>query len=124
MCTVNNLNHIMNDVINDAISVGFPVSIHLDRHIHIDKNTYDRVGACYRYRFPERYEIHLSEATLRARCTEIKNIIAHEVLHTHFLTMEHNLMWQMYCDLMKDKFGYNIQVKYSWHNILNNRKGV
>ena len=118
MGVVHNLNNIMNDVINDAISVGFPIPISLDRNIYIDKNTYDRVGACYRYRLPERYEIHLSEATLRARDTEIKNIIAHEVLHTHFLTMEHNLMWKMYCNLMNNKFGYDIQVKYSWHKIL------
>jgi hypothetical protein len=112
------LNYLLHNVINDAISVGFPVPDCLERKIYIDQKTYDRVGACYKYQFPEKYEVHLSEDTLRARKNEIKNIIAHEVLHTHFLTMEHNVIWQMYCNLMNNKLGYNIQVKYSWYKIL------
>lgn len=115
---MDDLLNMLNNVINDAIVVGFPISNNIERKIYIDKKRYDRVGACYRYRFPERYEIHLSEATLRAKQNEIKNIIAHEVLHTNFLTSDHNFIWKMYCDLMSDKFGYNIQVKYSWHKIL------
>lgn len=113
-----NLNCILNDVINDAISIGFPVPDCLDRRIYIDKKTYDRVGACYRYRFPTKYEVHLSENTLKAKKSAIKNIVAHEVLHTHFLTMEHNEIWKMYCNLMNSKLGYNIQIKYSWCAIL------
>lgn len=113
-----NIDYVLHNVINDAISVGFPVPNCLERKIYIDKKTYNRVGACYRYKFPERYEIHLSEDALRAKENEIKNIVAHEVLHTNFLTMEHNLLWKMYCDCMRDKFGYNIQIKYSWHKIL------
>ena len=113
-----NLNNILQDVIKDVASIGFPLSKNLDNNIYIDKNRYDRVGACYRYKFPERYQIHLSEDTLMAKENEVKNIIAHEVLHSNFLTMEHNYIWEMYCKRMHDKFGYNIQVKYSWHKIL------
>lgn len=109
---------ILNDVINDANHIGFPVPNSLERKVHIDKKTYDRVGACYRYRYPEKYEIHLSERTLMANKREIKNIIAHEVLHTNFLTMEHNIFWQTYCDLMCKKLGYDIKVKYYWHDII------
>ena len=116
--TMSNLIIMLDEVIKDAINVGFPVPTNLERTIYIDKKTYDRVGACYRYKFPERYEIHLSEDTLRAREQEIKNIIAHEVLHANFLTGNHNEIWQMYCKFMCDKFGYHIQVKYSWHKIL------
>lgn len=115
---MNNLNQLLNDVIKDAKDVGFPISENLERKIYIDKQTYDRVGACYRYRFPERYEIHLSEDTLKAKPKEIKNIIAHEVLHSNWLTMEHNIFWKTYGDCMHKKFGYNIQTKYSWHQIL------
>ena len=115
---MDDLNKILVEVINDAISIGFPVPDSLERKIYIDKATYDRVGACYRYRLPEKYEVHLSEKTLLAKEIEIKNIIAHEVLHTHFLTANHNWIWKMYCDIMHDKLGYNIQTKYSWHKIL------
>lgn len=118
MLAINDLNTMLSFVITDAISIGFPVPDSLDRRIHIDKNTYDRVGACYRYVFPERYEIHLSEATTMAKQNEIKNIIAHEVIHAHFLTMEHNYLWQMYQYRMNNHLGYNIQLKYSWSKII------
>lgn len=113
-----NLNNMLNEVINDAISVGFPISKSLERKIYIDKQRYDRVGACYRYPYPERYEIHLSEDVTRANVNDIKNIIAHEVLHSYFLSMDHGYMWSMYQNLMNTKCKYNIQVKYSWCEIL------
>lgn len=113
------LNKMLNDIINDAISIGFPVSPSLERKIHIDQNRYDRVGACYRYTtYPERYEIHLSAMTIKAKENELRNIIAHEVLHSCFLSMEHNNIWTLYKNLMNAKLGYNIQIKYSWHKIL------
>lgn len=117
---MNKFNYMLIEVINDATSIGFPISRNLDKTIYIDKGIYDRVAACYRYVVPEKYEIHLSELTLQAKKNEIKNIIAHEVLHSHFLTMEHNEFWKMYCARMNQKFGYEIQEKYSWHKILNN----
>ena len=115
---MSNLCDMLNIVINDAMDIGFPISDNLERNIYIDKKTYDRVGACYRYRFPERYEIHLSEYTLKAKENEIKNIIAHEVLHANFLTMKHNTLWKMYCERMNGKFGYDIKITYSWHEII------
>lgn len=115
---MDNLDRILKDVINDTISVGFPAPDCLERKIFIDKKTYHRVGACYRYVYPEKYEIHLSEDTLSATKYDIKNIIAHEVLHASFFTIDHNAIWKMYCDMMHAKLGYNIQVKYSWHKIL------
>lgn len=112
------LNSLLNDVINDAINIGFPVQNNLQRHVYVDKRQYDRVGACYRYKFPEKYEIHLSENTTKAKTHEIKNIIAHEVLHANFLTMEHNNFWHLYCNRMNEKLGYKIKVKYSWDELL------
>ena len=112
------LDSLLKEVINDAVCIGFPVSENLARQIVVDKKRYDRVGACYRYTYPERYEIHLSDATQRANIKEIKNIIAHEVLHANFMTMEHNIIWKMYQKRMNETFGYNIQIKYSWHKIL------
>jgi uncharacterized protein YjaZ len=112
------LNKMLNEVINDAIRIGFPIANSLERYVYIDKQRYDRVGACYRYMFPERYEIHLSEDVVRAKITDIKNIIAHEVLHSCFLSMDHGYVWSMYKDRMNTQCKYNIQIKYSWHEIL------
>ena len=112
------LNKMLNDVINDAKSIQIPVSDNIERKIYIDKKQYDRVGACYRHWFPQKYEIHLSEDAMRAPKKEIKNIIAHEVLHTCFCAMEHNVIWNSYKHLMNRRLGYNIQVKYSWKKLL------
>lgn len=118
---MNKLNYMLGIVIDDAINVGFPVPDTLERTIYIDKHQYDRVAACYRYKWPEKYEIHLSEDTLKAHDNEIKNIIAHEVIHANFLTMKHNVFWDMYRELMQEQHGYNIQVKYSWQELLNGK---
>jgi hypothetical protein len=113
-----NLNDMLNEVIDDAIKIGFPVPETLERKIYLDKERYDRVGACYRYPCPEKYEIHLSEAVVRARIREIKNIIAHEVLHSNILSMDHGFIWSTYCNRMNTTLKYDIKIKYSWKQIL------
>lgn len=115
---MNGLNKLLNNVINDAISIGIPVSDKIEPNIYIDEKRYDRVAACYKYSFPIKYEIHLSKDTLRTSEVEIKNIIAHEVLHTCFLSMDHKIPWEIYQKWMNDKLGYNIQVKYSWSKLI------
>ena len=109
---------LLQHVINDAISIGIPVSDKIERTIYIDKKRYDRVAACYKYQFPYRYEIHLSSDTLRANRNEIKNIIAHEVLHTCLFSMDHDMPWSIYQKQMNNILGYNIKEKYSWHQII------
>ena len=112
------LDKLLKCVINDANSIGIPVSDKIDRTIYIDPKRYDRVAACYKYPYPKKYEIHLSQDTLRANEKDIKDIIAHEVLHTCFLSMDHDFPWNIYKKSMNERLGYNIQTKYSWHNII------
>lgn len=113
-----NLDNMLEDVIKDAKSVGIPISDKIEPKVCIDKKRYDRVAACYKYPFPIKYEIHLSSDTLRATEMEIKNIVAHEVLHTCFLSMGHDIPWRIYQKTMNEQLGYNIQAKYSWHKII------
>lgn len=115
---MNKLNLLLNNVINDATHLGIPVSDKIEPIIYIDEKRYDRVAACYKYPFPLKYEIHLSKDTLRTSEKEIKNIIAHEVLHTCFLSMNHDVPWKIYQKRMNDQLGYNIKKKYSWHKLL------
>lgn len=111
------INKLFNNVLNDARAIGVPISNRIIPIIFIDKEMYDRVGACYKYHFPERYEIHLSEDVLRAKENDIKSIIAHEILHT--CCMEHKGKWKLYQIKMNKYLSYNIQVEYSWQKILN-----
>lgn len=113
------VNKLFFNVLNDVISIGAPISTKIIPTICIDEDRYDRVGACYRYKSPERYEIHLSSDTLRADESEIKSIIAHEILHTCHLGMEHDGIWNIYRNKMNNCLGYNIQIEYSWKKIIN-----
>lgn len=113
------VNSLLSDVVQDMKDMGFPVSENLKMEIEIDYDTYYRVGACYRYKFPEKYIIHLSEDVLHGNVEQIKNILAHEVLHTHFLTMDHNILWNHFKDRINQNSSYNIKEKYSWFDILN-----
>ena len=112
------VNKLLNNVIIDALSIGIPISTKIINTIYIDEERYDRVAACYKYKFPERYEIHLSPDVLRASEYEIKNIIAHEILHTCIECMPHEGIWELYQRRMNRRLGYNIQVEYSWREIL------
>lgn len=113
MC--NNINKLLNDVINDAINLGIPISQKIERKVYIDEKRYDRLGACYKYYFPPIYQIHLSQDVLKANENKIKNIIAHEVLHT--ISMEHDTRWKYYKIKMNNKLGYNIETQGSWQEI-------
>jgi uncharacterized protein YjaZ len=115
------LDKILLNVIDDAKSIDIPISDKIEPTIYIDKNRYDRVAACYRYPYPLKYEIYLSPYTLYAKDSEIKNIIAHEVLHTCFLSMDHDMPWSIYIKRMNDKLGYNIQQKYEWNKIIKHK---
>ena len=113
---MHNINELFKSVLSDVINIGAPISNKIIPTIFIDKDRYDRVGACYKYKFPERYEIHLSEGVLEAKECEIKSIIAHEILHT--CCMQHNGKWKLYQIKMNTHLGYNIQIEYSWKKIM------
>ena len=113
------VNELLNNVIADALSINIPISTKIVSTVFIDEERYDRVAACYKYKFPERYEIHLSSDVLRASEYDIKNIIAHEILHTCYASMQHEGAWELYQTKMNQRLGYDIQLKYSWRKILN-----
>lgn len=107
-----NLNYILECVINDAKLIGFPTTHLICNKVFIDKNVFDKVAECRHYYFKNIYEIHISEKTLSTNENNIKNIIAHEVLHANIMTQNHGYFWTMYCNKMKKIFGYNIKEKY------------
>lgn len=113
-----NLDKLLLEVIEDVKSVGFPVLDKLERKVYIDKGIYNRFGICHRRLYPEKFEIHLSEFMLEADVMEIKNILAHEVLHATSTTMTHCYAWHYFKDLMNEELGYNIKIKHPMHEII------
>ena len=113
---MNRIDKLLDAVIKDAKSVGFPITKYLQRKVYVDENVYDRVGMCVHYSRPYKYEIHLTEKMLFASDKKIKDVLAHEVLHSYCLTMDHGSVWQIYQEKMND-IGYNVQESYSWHEM-------
>lgn len=110
------LNKMLKNVINDAVNAGIPISENIKEEVLIDYNIETRVGACYREW--NTYEIHLSYETTKGKESGIQNVLAHEVIHTCFACMPHNLLWEYYSKIMNEKYGYNIKIKYKWSDIL------
>nr|DAV02886.1 MAG TPA: Protein of unknown function DUF45 [Bacteriophage sp.] len=115
MCELN-LNKILEEVIEDATKADIPISKKINRQIIIDYNIEQRAGICYRNL--DTYEIHLSYKTTRGKEKSIKDVVAHEVMHTCFCCMDHNFFWKHYSQIMNEKYGYNIKIKYKWSDIL------
>ena len=111
-----NLDKLLLEVIEDVKSVGFPV-VNVLQMVVIDKEVKDSFGTCHKYLNPKYYEIHLSDFMLKANANEIKNVLAHEILHTSDDTMEHNDIWCHFKDLMNKNLGYNIKTKCTMHDV-------
>lgn len=111
-----NLDKLFLEVIEDVKSVGFPV-VNVLQMVVIDNGVKDSFGTCHKYLSPEYYEIHLSDFMLKASVSEIKNVLAHEILHTSDNTMEHNETWCHFKDLMNKNLGYNIRTKCTIYDV-------
>ena len=83
-----NLIEILEEVIEDATKADIPISKKINRQIVIDYNIEQRAGICYR--LLDTYEIHLSYKTTRGIEISIKDVVAHEVMHTCYCCMDHN----------------------------------
>lgn len=110
-----NLEEILTEVMNDAKNAGIPIASNIYNKIIIDTSATKTMGMCHM--LFDRYEIHISQKVLKAKRKHIKNIIAHEVLHTCFMSMHHFYPWLEYSRIMNETYNYDIRVKYSWADI-------
>ena len=110
-----NLEKILKEVIDDARQAGIPIASNIYEKIIIDYSATKTMGMCHM--LFDRYEIHISQKVLGAKRHYIKNIIAHEVLHTCFMSMHHVYPWLEYSKIMNETYNYDIRVKYSWEDI-------
>ena len=107
------LDQLLCDVITDAINAGIPVDPNIEKQVYIDYNTPERVGFCNMCLM--KYEIHIADKLLKADQKYIKDVLAHEVLHTCFLAKNHYWPWNEYAETMNKTYGYHIKEKYkSW----------
>lgn len=63
------------------------------------------------------FQIELCEAMMNANEQEIKNVIAHEVLHTCPGCYNHGKLWKTYASKLNNIYGYNITSTTTYEKI-------
>ena len=111
------LNEILIETINNALQLHIPISPFIDKKIYIDKGITNRVGFCD-CRDINKYKIHITDKLLYANKNCIKDVIAHEILHTCPFSRNHFYFWTKYAQIMNETYGYNIKEKYqNWFEL-------
>lgn len=112
----NDLNNMLFEVMNDAINAGIPINETIENKVYIDIGENKRAGFCNWCL--HKYEIHITDKMMYASKKHIKDILAHEILHTCFLAKTHSYPWNYYADIMNKTYGYGIKEKYNnWKEI-------
>lgn len=102
-----NLNRILNEVIKEAQEVKIPVPANISEEIIINPRPKKRYGCCRRK--DGRFSIEVSEFAVDCEEKSLRQIIAHEVIHTCRGCYDHGEKWKKYAKLMNDAYGYNIK---------------
>jgi predicted SprT family Zn-dependent metalloprotease len=117
--TEKQLNQLLQQVIEEASALGIPVSRHISPSLHINKRTKARFGGCKKVKgfVHFTYQIEISEVLLGAEASAIKEIIAHEVLHSCPSSMNHGIAWRKYCQQMENGYGYKLERTSSYEKL-------
>lgn len=102
-----NLDLLLAQVIKQARSLLIPVSRHIDPHVVINTRARTRFGCCRTEQ--DRHTIELSSVLLDADEQTIRQVLAHEILHTCPGCANHGPRWQRWATMMSRQFGYRIR---------------
>ncbi len=109
------LNRYLQDVISQCKKIKLPVSNYIEPEVLINKRAKKRFGACKKT--TKGFAIEISVFMLHADPVYIKNILAHEVLHTCHGCQNHGKKWKMYATAMNNAYGYNITTTSSYEKM-------
>jgi predicted SprT family Zn-dependent metalloprotease len=109
--TQNQLNQLLQLVIDEARALGIPVSRQISPSLHINNRTKARFGGCKKVKgiLHCTYQIEISKVLLEAETISIKQILAHEVLHSCPSSMNHGTAWKNNCQKMEKAYGYKLE---------------
>lgn len=102
-----NLDILLMQVISQARSLSVPVSRKIDPHVTVNTRARTRFGCCRSVN--GRHTIEVSSSLLEAEELFIKQVLAHEVLHTCPGCADHGQRWQHWAAQMNRAFGYDIR---------------
>lgn len=114
------LQYLLKEVIEEAKAVGIPISSRILPQVKINRRAKGRFGGCGKERkgLINVFRIEISGSLLDEaenddysddRVFKIRQILAHEILHTCRGCSNHGERWKSYAEKMNYMYGYNIK---------------
>ena len=110
----------MKEVILQCNAAGIPISRSIHSEIQINKRAKSRFAACRKEKGLSgiRFTIEVGEAILQLEDVwNIKNILAHELLHTCPGCYNHGAKWKAYASIMNQTYGYDIRTTSTYERL-------
>lgn len=101
------LNDNLIKVIKEAQELKIPVPDNICRNVTINPRPRKRYGCCRKINGS--FQIEISRFVLECEPDKIRNVLAHEILHTCRGCYDHGSMWKKYAAMMNEGYGYNIK---------------
>lgn len=107
------------EIIEECRNVNIPVSNRINPEVVINRRARSRFAACKRESIFAMvdYTIEIGEALLKADEESVKNILAHEILHTCSGCYNHGELWKQYAAKMNREYGYRIKTTATYEEL-------
>lgn len=103
------------EICEQCNNLKIPISKKINPEIVINKRAKSRFGACKKT--SDGFLIEISESILKSDSNKIKNVIAHELLHTCYGCYNHGERWKSYAVRLNEAYGYNIKRTSSYEEM-------
>jgi predicted SprT family Zn-dependent metalloprotease len=101
------INGLLAEVAEEARAIGIPLSKQIDQKVLINRRARKRLGCCRMK--SGAFLIEISAVVLEGGSGAVKEILAHELLHTCVGCQNHSALWKSYSLLMNQAYGYRIK---------------
>ena len=101
------VNKILREVIKEAQAINIPVPTNINEQVYVNPRPKRRFGCCNTK--GGKHNIEVSEFLLKGHTSKVREVLAHEVLHTCKGCRDHGERWKSYADKMNKAYGYNIK---------------
>lgn len=105
------IEELLQKVIKEARDLGIPVSENIDTEISVNHRAKSRFACCRQTKLIAGYSytIEVSDIIFQCRESDIREILAHEVLHTCKGCQNHGMRWKSYGEKMNKRYGYHVK---------------
>lgn len=104
------LNIILKEVIEEARALNIPVPNNIYKEVKVNGRPKKRFGCCKKEKGVFYIEISgFMPEKLGINSFKVREVIAHEVLHTCPECYSHGIKWKKYSEQMNEAYGYNLK---------------